>query len=63
MYEWLKFAHPNKMATIEQCRLAVEKKKITAAQFKEITGQKYLENNTDREKPSTKRNIFKFFTK
>ncbi len=61
MYEWLKFAYPNKMATIEQCRLAVEKKKITAAQFKEITGKDF--KNIDTGKPSTKRSIFKFFTK
>lgn len=63
MYEWLIFAYPNKMATLEQCRLAVEMKKITEAQFKEITGEDYFKQNTDAGKTSPKRNIFKFFTK
>lgn len=63
MYEWLKFAYPNKMATLEQCRFAVDKKKITTAQFKEITGQDYLDKNNDNGKTLPKRSIFKFLTK
>lgn len=41
MYEWLKYAFSLNMATIEQCRLAVEKGRITAHQFKEITDEDY----------------------
>ena len=41
MYEWLKKAYPKGMATIEQCRVAVVKGKITTAQFAEITGMDY----------------------
>jgi hypothetical protein len=41
MYEWLKIAYPKSMATLEQCRLAVAKNKITPAQFFEITGTIY----------------------
>ena len=41
MYEWLKKAYPRGMATIEQCRLAVVKNKITTTQFEEITGMVY----------------------
>ena len=42
MYEWLVFAHPLGMATLEQCKSAVQKGKITAEQYKEITGQDYV---------------------
>ena len=42
MYDWLKFAYPLGMATIEQCKMAVEKGKITAEQFKDITGVDYI---------------------
>jgi uncharacterized XkdX family phage protein len=42
MYEWLKFAYPLGMATLEQCQLAVQKGKITESQYKEITGQEYV---------------------
>ena len=41
MYEWLKTAYPKGMATLEQCKSAVVKKKITIAQFEEITGMVY----------------------
>jgi len=41
MYEWLRFAYPLGMATIEQCKMAVENGKITAEQFKDITGVDY----------------------
>lgn len=41
MYAWLKSAYPKGMATIEQCRTAVAKNKITALQFEEITGMVY----------------------
>jgi hypothetical protein len=41
MYEWLKLAYPKGMATIEQCRVAVTKNKITTLQFEEITGMVY----------------------
>lgn len=41
MYEWLKIAYPKGMATLEQCKLAVTKNKITILQFKEITGEEY----------------------
>jgi hypothetical protein len=41
MFEWLKYAYPLSMATLEQCEKAVVKDKITAEQFKEITGQDY----------------------
>jgi|LFRM01.2.fsa_nt_gb uncharacterized XkdX family phage protein len=42
MYDWLRFAYPLGMATIEQCKTAVEKGKITAEQFKDITGEDYI---------------------
>ena len=42
MYEWLKMAYPKGMATLEQCKLAVIKSKITTEQFKEITGEEYI---------------------
>lgn len=42
MYEWLKIAYPKGMATLEQCRLAVFKNKITIDQYKEITGEEYI---------------------
>jgi hypothetical protein len=41
MYEWLKTAFPKGMATVEQCRTALVKGKITIAQFQEITGTIY----------------------
>lgn len=41
MYDWLKAAYPKGMATVEQCRSAVVKKKITKVQFEEITGLVY----------------------
>lgn len=41
MYNWLLFAYPRGMATLEQCKLAVEKNKITAEQYKDITGLDY----------------------
>lgn len=41
MYEWLKIAYPKGMATIEQCKVAVVKNKITKIQFLEITGEEY----------------------
>ena len=41
MYEWLKKAYSLGFATLEQCRIAVEKGKITIEQFEEITGGKY----------------------
>jgi hypothetical protein len=41
MYEWLKYAYPLSMATLEQCEKAVVKGKLTVEQFKEITGQEY----------------------
>lgn len=43
MYDWLRFAYPLGMATIEQCKMAVEKGKITAEQFKDITGVDYIQ--------------------
>lgn len=43
MYDWLKMAYPKGMATLEQCKLAVQKEKITAEQYKEITGEEYTE--------------------
>ncbi len=43
MYEWLKSAYGLGMATIEQCKKAVVKGKITKEEFEEITGEKYLE--------------------
>ena len=43
MYEWLKKAYPRGMATLEQCKISVVKNKITQAQYKEITGEKYEE--------------------
>lgn len=42
MYEWLLKAYPKGMATIEQCKLAVSKNKITSEQYKEITGEEYI---------------------
>lgn len=42
MFEWLKYAYPLNMATLEQCKLAVVKGKITAEQYKEITGLDYV---------------------
>lgn len=42
MFDWLKYAYPLNMATLEQCKAAVIKGKITAVQFKEITGQDYI---------------------
>ena len=42
MYEWLKVAYPKGMATLEQCKLAVEKNKISDIQYKEITGEEYV---------------------
>lgn len=42
MYDWLKTAYPLEMATLDQCKLAVSKNKITADQFKEITGEDYV---------------------
>ena len=42
MYAWLKIAYPKGMATLDQCKLAVTKNKITANQFKEITGEDYI---------------------
>ncbi len=41
MYEWLRAAYPKGMATLEQCRIAVVKEKITKVQFEEITGLVY----------------------
>ena len=41
MYEWLKQAYPMGFATLAQCRLAVERNRITADQYKEITGEDY----------------------
>ena len=41
MYEWLKMAYPNKMATLDQCKRAVAKGRLTEAQYKEITGYDY----------------------
>lgn len=41
MVEWLKYAYTNNMATIDQCKLAVNKGKITEEQYKEITGEDY----------------------
>ena len=41
MYEWLKIAYPKGMATIEQCKMAVEKEKITKEQYFKITGLVY----------------------
>lgn len=43
MYTWLKFAYPKNMATIEQCKKAVELLKITPVEFKEITKEDYFE--------------------
>ena len=42
MYAWLSIAYPKGMATLEQCKLAVVRNKITPAQFKEITGVEYV---------------------
>lgn len=42
MYNWLKFAYPLGMATMEQCKQAVVKNKITIDNFKEITGADYV---------------------
>jgi len=42
MFEWLITAYPKGMATIEQCKLAVVKSRITAEQFKVITGEDYI---------------------
>ena len=44
MYDWLLFAYPKGMATLEQCKLAVQKNKITVDQFKDITGLDYVAN-------------------
>lgn len=41
MYEWLLVAYPKGMATLEQCKMAVVKKKITKPQYLEITGLVY----------------------
>ena len=38
IFDWLKYAYPLNMATLEQCKTAASKGKITAEQFKEITG-------------------------
>ena len=42
MFDWLKLAYPKGMATLDQCKLAVVKSKITVDQFKEITGEDYI---------------------
>lgn len=42
IFEWLKFAYPLDMATLEQCKTAVQKAKITTEQFKTITGTDYV---------------------
>lgn len=42
MFEWLKLAYPQGMATLAQCKLAVVKNKITSDQFKAITGVDYV---------------------
>lgn len=42
MYEWLKYAYPLGLATIDQCKRAVEKGKINVEQFKDITGMDYV---------------------
>ena len=42
MYEWLKFAYPLRMATLQQCKQVVIKGKITPEQYKEITGEVYV---------------------
>jgi len=42
MYAWLKVTYPKGMATLEQCKQAVAKSKITVEQFKEITGEEYV---------------------
>ena len=42
MYDWLKMAYPKKMATLEQCKMAVVKGKITVVQYEEITGVMYV---------------------
>jgi uncharacterized XkdX family phage protein len=42
MFEWLKVAYPKGMATLEQCKTAVIKGKITTEQYKEITGEEYV---------------------
>lgn len=43
MYEWLKMAYPNGLCTLDQCKRAVAKKKLTEEQYKEITGYTYPE--------------------
>jgi hypothetical protein len=42
MFEWLKYAYPRGMATIEQCKSAVVRGKITIEQYREITGEEYI---------------------
>ena len=42
MYDWLRFAYPLGMATIEQCKTEGEKGNITADQFKDITAEDYI---------------------
>lgn len=42
MFSWLITAYPLNLATFEQCRLAVEKNKITKEEFKIITGEDYI---------------------
>jgi hypothetical protein len=41
MFEWLKVAYVKGMATLEQCKRAVVRDKITIGQYKEITGIDY----------------------
>jgi hypothetical protein len=42
MFNWLKLAYPLNLATLGQCKLAVEKNKITELEFKIITGEDYM---------------------
>lgn len=42
MYDWLKIAYPLNFATLEQCKEAVARGKITKEEFKEITKEEYV---------------------
>lgn len=40
-FEWCKYAYDRGWARVDQLRIWVQANKITAEQFKEITGQDY----------------------